>query len=91
MDKKSEFSQLGVGVLEEFEEKWVPCPNPECDGEVEAQRIIAFCPRSGAEGRHERTDCCGLDREEIFELVDPDDDEDDSEPMEDAYQFEVDA
>jgi hypothetical protein len=61
-------------------ETWVDCP-AGCDAEIDAQRIIG--------DRRERTECCGRTRDELFELVDPDEPE--QEPMEDAYPIEVDA
>jgi hypothetical protein len=75
-------------VLEAFGEKLVECPNPDCDGDqlIDAQEIIARPGCSEENVGPVTTPCCDKSREELFEIVDPDDDR---EPMEDAYAFEA--
>jgi len=68
-------------ALEDVDPREVDCPNPECDGTVDAQRVIT----GGFESA-----CCGSTYAELRDAATADQEEE-REPMEDAYQFEVES
>jgi hypothetical protein len=67
-------------VLEEADPREVACPNPKCDGTVDAQRVITGRLASA---------CCGSRYAELRDAATADDDEKEQEPMEDAYEFQI--
>jgi hypothetical protein len=67
-------------VLKEADPREVACPNPACDGTVDAQRVIT--------GRRPSA-CCGSTYAELRDAATADDEEEEQEPMEDAYEFQT--
>jgi hypothetical protein len=65
-------------VLEDADPLELDCPNPECDAIVDAQRVITGRLASA---------CCGSTYAELRDATRADDEQ--REPMADAYQFEV--